>query len=192
MDKRALRKAVRLAFPGKEARDAQSAAICRHVLANDAYRRAAVVGGYMPMAHEADVTPILLDALAGGKVLALPRCARPPEMTFHRVQSLQELIPGAYGLPEPSADAPVIPTGEIELLLVPLEAIDRRGMRLGKGGGYYDRLLEDAGPVTLGMALAWQWVEQVPADSWDKALQGAADAEGIRWWNGNNDRERIE
>lgn len=69
-----------------------------------------------------------------------------------------------------------------DLLLVPLEAIDSTGMRLGKGGGFYDRMLEAVSPVSLGMVMSWQWVQQVPADPWDRPLNGAAGKDGITWF----------
>ena len=177
-DKAALRRQVRADFD-PAARDAQSAAICRHVLDWEPYRSSQVLGAYMPMKHEADITPLLVHALQSGKTLALPRCAQPPVMTFHRVCSLDELTPGAYGLLEPSPDAPLIAPEEIDLLLTPLEAIDRSGMRLGKGGGYYDCLLGRCSIPTLGVVLSWQWTEQVHPQSWDKPLNAAADARGI-------------
>lgn len=179
-DKAALRRRVREASPGKAARDAESVLICRHVLAWENYQAAQVIGGYMPMAHEADVTPILLDALAQGKTLLLPRCGRKPEMVFHQVRSLDELIPGAYGLLEPAPHAPVVEPGCIDLLLTPLEALTAQGWRLGKGGGYYDHLLAAHDLMTLGVALSWQWVEAVPRESWDRPLRAAADRSGIR------------
>lgn len=178
-DKKAVRKAVRSAFPGLAARDEQSATICRHVLAWDAYRSARVIGGYMPMAHEADVTTILLDAMANGKTLALPRCGKPPEMTFHRVRSLDELVQGAYGLLEPAADAPVVPAETLDLLLTPLEAVAHHGARLGKGGGYYDCLLSRSHAFALGIALDHQWVEALAADEWDQSLDACAGTQGI-------------
>lgn len=177
-EKAAIRKAVRSAF-SQEKREMESRLICRHVLACAEYGRARVIGGYMPMKHEADITPILLDALSRGKTLALPRCQTPPEMTFHRISSLDELQPGAYGLLEPAADAPVIAPEEIGLLLAPLEALTRQGMRLGKGGGYYDCLLAKKDISTMGAVLSWQWVEALPASPWDRPLVSAADAQGI-------------
>ncbi len=178
-DKQALRRAIRQAFPGKASRDDQSIALCRHVMAWEPYRRAEVIAGYMPMGHEADVTALLLDALASGKVLALPRCDAPGRMTFRRVNSLEELIPGAYGLPEPTPDAPAVPPADIDLMLVPLEAISRKGQRLGKGGGYYDRVLARWQGLSLGVALAHQWVEDMPCCRWDMPIRACADAEGI-------------
>ena len=151
-----MRRALRAASPGGEARDRESLLLCAHVKDWEPYRRARVVGGYMPLPWEADITPLLLDALREGKTLALPRCLEGGGLCFHRMNGLDGLRRGAYGLPEPGEDAPVVGAGEIELLLVPLEGISASGVRLGKGGGYYDRLLAACPALTLGAALSWQ------------------------------------
>lgn len=178
-DKQALRRAVRARYPGARARDEESGRICAHVLVWPAYRRARVLAAYMPLAWEADVTPILADALRSGKTLLLPRVEGERRMTLRRVDSLEALEINRWGLPEPPETAEIVPAGAAELLLTPLEAVDPRGVRLGKGGGYYDALLEETTGVTLGVALSWQRVERVPRDEWDKPLDAVADAEGI-------------
>jgi len=178
-DKANLRRQVRGACPGEEVRRQESAALCRHVLSWPVYRAAACVGGYIPLRHEADITPVLWDALRAGKTVVLPRIEAEHGLTFRRVGSLEELVPGPYGLAEPSTDAPSVPVDAMDLLITPLEAVTRTGMRLGKGGGYYDRLLAEHDVMTLGAALSWQWVDIMPADPWDKPLDAAADARGI-------------
>ena len=178
-DKQALRKAVRTTFPGPEARSRESGLICGHVRAWPVWQQASVVAGYVPMGHEADITPLLADALASGKTLLLPRVEGDSIMTLRRVSRLDELVPGRWGIPEPSEDAEIVPVSEAQLLLVPLEAIDRSGMRLGKGGGFYDALLRGCGAVSLGIALSSQRVERVPLDPWDQPLSAVADQDGI-------------
>lgn len=96
------------------------------------------------------------------------------------MESLDSLRRGAYGLLEPEEDAPVVGAEEINLLLVPLEGISSSGARLGKGGGYYDRLLASCPALTLGAALSWQWTEDIPQEKWDRPLHACAGAEGIR------------
>lgn len=182
-DKAALRRQVRALYPGGAERDRQSALLCAHILDSAWYREAQVIGGYIPMAREADVTAVLNAALAQGKTLALPLCGIAPHMTFRRVRTLEELLPGAFGIPEPGEDTELIGADEISLLLTPLEAIDLRGMRLGKGGGYYDCLLAGHDVRTMGCALSWQQVERVPADAWDRRLQACADQHGIRYFD---------
>lgn len=179
MDKQALRRAVRARFPGMEARARESGLICRHVKAWQDYQRAEAVAGYVPMPHEADIMPLLADVLASGKTLLLPRVEEGARrMTLRRVERLDSLVPGRWGIPEPPADAEIAPV-EGALLLVPLEAVDRTGARLGKGGGYYDALLRDAETMTLGVALFSQWVDHVPREAWDQRLRAVVDHEGI-------------
>ena len=178
-DKQALRRAVRARFPGVEERSRESDLICRHVRAWPVWQRANVVAGYVPMGHEADITPLLTDALASGKTLLLPRVEGDSVMTLRRVSRLDELVPGRWGIPEPAEEAAMVDVSAAQLLLVPLEAIDRSGMRLGKGGGFYDALLQGCEAVTLGIALSWQRVERVPRDPWDQPLSAVADRNGI-------------
>lgn len=180
MTKRELRAWLRSRHEGAAARNEQSRALCRHLLESEEYKRAQVIGAYMPMAREADITPVLQDAIMCGKTLALPLCGDAPHMTLRRVAALEDMVPGAYGILEPTADSPVVPVHMVDLLLVPLEGIDLSGYRLGKGGGYYDCLLADAEVMTCGCALSWQWVGQVPHDPWDKRLCTCADHRGIR------------
>ncbi len=179
MTKGEMRRALRAALPGGEARDRESRMICAHITAWEPYRGARVVGGYMPLPWEADVTAVLQDALSRGKKLALPRCLADGQLRFHRVECLNELRRGAYGLMEPVENAPVVDTGTIDLLLVPLEGISSSGVRLGKGGGYYDRLLAACPALTLGAALSWQWTEDIPRERWDRPLHACADLGGI-------------
>ncbi len=180
--KKQLRSALRALHRGKEIRDAQSAEICRHILSSDAYKNAHVIGGYMSLPWEADILPVLEDALAQGKTLAMPLCGPAPHMTLRRVAAISDLRPGAYGIPEPSVHAPIIPADAVELLLVPLEGIDRQGFRLGKGGGYYDALLTGRQVQTIGCALSWQWVDALPREQWDQPLKACADENGLHYF----------
>lgn len=177
--KTALRRSLRAAHEGAAVRAAQSEAVCRAILESQQYRAARTVAGYVPLKWEADITPVLQDVLATGRTLALPLCDTAPRMTLRRVTSLAELIPGAYGIPEPPADAEIIAPSALDLLLVPLEGIDPAGMRLGKGGGYYDHLLASADIPTLGCALSWQQCESIPADEWDRPLDACAFPGGV-------------
>ena len=178
-DKAALRRAIRSRFPGDEIRRAESGAMCRHILSWEPYRQAETVGAYIPLRREADVTAVMLDVLASGRTLALPRVDGEGSMTLRRVRSLEELVPGAYGIPEPGGDTEIIPLAALSLFIVPLEGIDCRGMRLGKGGGYHDRLLADSHVMTLGAVMSWQWEDHLPAMPWDRPLRAAADCRGI-------------
>lgn len=167
-------------------RNRESALLCEHILASSVFQNAQVIGGYMPLTREVDVRPVLAAALHQGKTLVLPLCDQAPHMTMRKVVSLEELCIGTYGIPEASPDTPIISPEKIDLLLVPLEGIDHDGFRLGKGGGYYDRLLSLADIPTVGCALSWQWTEHVPREPWDKPLCACVDHTGIHWFNRNN------
>jgi 5-formyltetrahydrofolate cyclo-ligase len=56
----------------------------------------------------------------------------------------RDLVPGAFGILEPRADSPIVPIDEIDAFLCPGMAFDRQGGRLGRGKGFYDRLLSQA------------------------------------------------
>lgn len=187
-DKKEMRRRVRSLFPGEAERRAQSMAICRHVTAWEVYRNARVIGGYVPMEHEADVMPILRDVLSSGKMLVLPRCGKKPEMRFHHVTGMDELVQGAYGLLEPRESAAVVEAKTIDLLLVPLEALTREGLRLGKGGGYYDCCLAGFSGMSLGVTMQHQWVDALPRDAWDVPLAAAVDNQAIHMFIGMSER----
>lgn len=181
-EKAALRQAIRARYPGKSQRDTESAKLCAVIAQSDLFRCAKVVAGYVPMAREANVLPLLRLVLKSGKTLLLPKVEGARQMTMRQICDLSALIPGAYGIPEPPEDAPVVLPDAIDLLLTPLEGIAPDGTRLGKGGGYYDALLPLKNGIALGCALPWQWVAHIPRENWDIPLDACVDGEKIRYF----------
>lgn len=116
-------------------------AIAAHLLAMPEYREAGTVSCFAGSGREVDTRPILEDALAVGKVLCVPLYVGPGEMELRRVTALDQLLPGACGIPAPPADSPAVPVDEVDLAVLPCVTCDRAGRRLGRGGGYYDRFL---------------------------------------------------
>ena len=113
-------------------------AILRHVLHTPEYRRAGTVFAFVGRGSEIDTAPLLRQVLADGKRLCVPLCTAPGVMESRQVLALS---PGAYGIPEPPAAAPLVPAEEIDLAIVPCTSASPDGGRLGRGGGYYDRFL---------------------------------------------------
>ena len=134
----------------------------------------AVVSAYWPLVGEFDVRAILHALHARGHPCGLPVTGRRgTPLTFRRWTPETALEIGAFRVAVPSADAEVL---RPDVLLVPLLAVDRRGFRLGYGGGFYDRTLAalraDDGPRPrgIGIGFAGQVIERVPAGENDIAL----------------------
>ena len=96
-------------------------------------------------------------------------CPESRELTACRIDGFEELEMGHYGIREPNEDLlRPVDGGEIEAILVPAVAFDRRGYRVGYGGGYYDRFLPAAPQaVKIGVAFAAQIIGEVPVDAHD-------------------------
>ena len=121
------------------------------------------------MPDEADVWTLLEETLAGGRIAALP-CydAASNDYLACRVQNPQtEVGPGQFGIREPKAGCPEIPLERLGLILVPGLAFDLNGGRLGRGRGFYDRLLLQIRGVKCGIAFDEQIVEAVPMGKLD-------------------------
>ena len=134
------------------------------------YRNARCVMAYAAARGELPLSAVLQDVLSTGRVLLLPRCDAPGEMTARRVTALWQLRPGAYGLPEPGADCPAIDPQDIGLILVPGTAFDRRGGRLGQGGGYYGRFLWRTRALRVGICHDFALLDRVPAQAHDARM----------------------
>jgi 5-formyltetrahydrofolate cyclo-ligase len=134
-----------------------------------AWRNAGTVAGYLAIRGELPVTDTLRAARARGARIVLPRVAG-DRLAFHRWDTDADLVPGPFGLTEPSPDAPLVPPDDIDAWLVPGLAFDASGGRLGYGKGHYDRILPGAGGVTIGVGWSFQLVDAVPTDPWDVPL----------------------
>ena len=122
-------------------REAADRAIARHLLALPEYRSAGAVFCFVSAGREIDTRPILEQTLADGKMLCVPLCVADGIMELRAIRDLEELFPGAYGILEPKMNCALVTAADIDFAVVPCLSFDRKGRRLGQGGGYYDRLL---------------------------------------------------
>ena len=140
-----------------------------------------VVSAFFPYKSEIDAR-LLLGKLAGeGWTTCLPIVIAPREpLVFRRWLPGEPTIPGVWGIPRPTDDALLL---EPDVLLVPLMAFDRRGYRLGYGGGFYDRTLDVLRSkktiVAIGVAYSAQQVDSVPHDSHDHSLDFIMTEKGV-------------
>lgn len=124
---------------------------------------------FAPLPDELDLWPVVEETLAAGKVVALP--GFDADQQFYkprRVSNLHvELVSGRFGIREPAARCVEIPLADLELVLVPGVAFDWRGHRLGRGQGFYDRLLANFSGKKIGIAFEEQLVDAIPAEPQD-------------------------
>jgi 5-formyltetrahydrofolate cyclo-ligase len=106
-----------------------------------------------------------------GAALVYPR-VRGAELELHAVADPAALRPGFCGVPEPPPGAAAVDPSRVEVFVVPGLVFDRRGYRVGRGGGHYDRLLEAAGPRAprIGVCYAERVVDRVPVEAWDRRV----------------------
>ncbi len=126
-------------------KEAVSAAICGRFAALAEYRGAGSVMLYVGVRNEVGTRPLLLQAVAEGKRVAIPYCVG-ENLELFRFEGILDLAPSGFGLLEPRPELRTDPTRrvdpeELNLVMVPGVAFDRRGGRIGHGKGYYDRLL---------------------------------------------------
>ena len=151
---------------------AASADLCARVKASPAWQTARAVLLFYPLPSEPDISPLLADALASGKLLALPRF----NATTNAYEPVQvrdlgrELVLGPFGVCEPAANCPRVTMKRLDLALVPGLGFDARGHRLGRGKGHYDRLLAGFPGRTVGVTFDFQVVAQVPSEPHDIVL----------------------
>ena len=99
----------------------------------------------------------------------------------------RDLLPGYKGIPEPDpklAHARSIPATQLEVVIVPGAVFDRRGYRLGYGGGYYDRFLALEAPQALRIGLCFdlQLVDQLPEEAHDVPMDWlVTEQESLSW-----------
>jgi 5-formyltetrahydrofolate cyclo-ligase len=136
----------------------------------------AVVSGFWPLPGEIDIRPLLEALHARGHPVLLPETPkRGNPLIFRHWYPGAPMIRERFGTLRPEAEI-----GVPEWLFVPLLAFDRRGRRLGYGGGYYDRTLAALpGAVAVGCAFAAQELDEVPAGDYDARVAAIATERGI-------------
>ncbi len=167
-EKAALRKELlaRRRAIGESEREALDAALIGHIAAHRYFLNADAILGFYPVRGEPDLTPLYRMAMARGVPVYLPRITE-GEMTFYRYLEGEVLVSDEVRVPSPAPKGDTAkPTAETLCILPGLSA-DKGGVRLGYGGGFYDRFLPRfAGKVIFPLYSALL-VEHLPAEPTD-------------------------
>lgn len=133
------------------------------------FRRAHTVLLYMALPDEVP-TSAFIARWHSEKRIVLP--VVDGESLLLREYRAEYMAPGWKGILEPRPEAPLVSPSEIDLALIPGVAFDRCGGRLGRGRGFYDRLLPQLGCPVIGLCQQWRIVPHVPREPWDAPVDG--------------------
>ena len=183
-----------------DVRRTKSQRIVKHLIEFEPFKRAGVVMAYVAMEMEVDPWTLIREAWALGKRVVLPRihpsldCPKVPSVHNRHLRACElhpqpvddprnhtDLRPDVMGILEPKDSAAEVPVRDIDLVLVPCVAFDRRGCRLGKGGGFYDRFLihGDFHGLAVGLAFSEQVFNSLPTCPHDQEVKFIATESGL-------------
>ncbi|GAA0887717.1 5-formyltetrahydrofolate cyclo-ligase [Rhodanobacter soli] len=135
------------------------------------------VAGYWASHGELPLNLVIPPLAGRGQQFLLPVIGRNKHLRFAPWQSGDAVQPNRYGIPEPVAPGELLEPFQLDLVFVPLLGFDRRGHRLGHGGGYYDRSfaflneqVRPTEPLLVGIAYAFQELPEVRNKAWDVPL----------------------
>jgi len=154
-----------------------SDAVLSHLYASELYRDARTVHTYVSVDNEVDTWPLIVRALEEGKQVVVPVVSG-KDLKHSRIESPSELKRGKWSLWEPRCFRDT-DLAAVDLVLVPGVAFDRRGYRIGFGGGYYDRFLSQVLAPKVGLAFEFQVVPRIPEDPHDERVGYLATESGI-------------
>jgi 5-formyltetrahydrofolate cyclo-ligase len=176
-------------------KDELSRQICTRFMALPVYAAARTVMFYADVRSEVRTRNSLPDALTSGKRIVVPYCVN-NELELFLLEDMEELSIGMYRILEPRpelrslAQKRVLP-GELDLVMVPGVAFDRKGGRMGHGFGYYDKLLQHARDDAPLVALAFecQLFPEIPTQAHDIFMDKIITEKSIYSGQGRGHRE---
>lgn len=155
--------------------EAASEAICRHLASWPVMRTARIVMAYLAFRNEPSLE--LLFAALPHIQWAAPRIEG--RMLVVHPYDPNRLTRHPFGMLEPAADLPVIDPAFLEIVLVPGVAFDRRGERLGFGGGFYDRFLPTTPALRVGVTYDFCLLDELPWTEADQCMDWVVTPTGL-------------
>ncbi|WP_216830012.1 5-formyltetrahydrofolate cyclo-ligase [Alkalihalobacterium elongatum] len=151
----------------------KSKKIFEQLCSTSLWKNATTVAITISRGNEVDTYPIIERAWREGKKIAVPKTyPETSEMVFFQIKNFNELESTYFQLKEPIQTICVpVDKDQLDLILVPGVAFDKNGNRLGYGGGYYDRYLEDFRGETCALTFEQQLVDDIPLEPFDIPVQ---------------------
>lgn len=145
----------------QEQKQAMDQALTERLLQHPFYQEAKIIATYLSFPHEFQTQELIEQALKDGKKVLIPKTYPKGRMDFV-VYDLQQLVKTSFGLLEPQGNLEVVDASQIDLIHVPGLAFTMEGYRIGYGGGYYDRYLEQFTGHTLSTIYPCQIQDFIP------------------------------
>ena len=191
MEKGQLRRKIqkRLLELSDEQRSRKSKKACNNLVSTPQFQNASVVMTYLSLPHEVDTSEAILCAWQLNKIVAVPKVSwQQRHMIPVRINSLETgFSTDVAGLRNPVTGVPV-PFEEIELVVTPGLGFDRKGNRLGRGGGYYDKFFatRELDVSRCGFAFSEQVIDEVLVASKDEPVDFLVTDDEILYFNQNS------
>lgn len=131
------------------------------------FKEAKTIGIYVSMKQEVD-TIAFIKKWCQEKEICVPKIDG-KHMNFFHIRSLDEVSKGTFDVLEPCTNRLIRPE-EMDIMIIPMVAFDKNKHRIGYGGGYYDRYLENYHGYKLGVAFSFQEVEEIETNCHDITL----------------------
>ncbi|MHC4394091.1 MAG: 5-formyltetrahydrofolate cyclo-ligase [Planctomycetota bacterium] len=172
-----------------EQRNQKSKRACRNLISTPQFKDASVIMMFLSLPHEIDTAGAILCAWQLDKIVAVPKVSwQQRHMIPVRINSLEtDFSTEVAGLRNPVTGVPV-PFEEIDLVVTPGLGFDRKGDRLGRGGGYYDSFFADRqlNASRCGFAFAEQLIDEIPTTSTDAQVDLLVTDNEILYFNWNS------
>ena len=195
-DKQQVRKEIRekLNATSEEYRQAASSAIALNVLTMPEVRACKTILAYFSVGKEPATLALISKLLDEGKRVCLPLCTDLDEegrrtgavdaMEARVIKSFDDLVPGAYGIPEPAADTEMMLPEYVDLIILPCLSCDRNCNRIGHGACYYDKYLSRIRSDCFTVAMCFEQVlsDEIPVEPHDRPVDAVVTEKQIYRW----------
>tara|TARA_R110002072_G_scaffold150953_4_gene299873 strand:+ start:99491 stop:100078 length:588 start_codon:yes stop_codon:yes gene_type:complete len=162
----------RLDGVSEQERTDASTQLCQRLIGTSYYQEAETILAYASMASELSLDPLIEHAISDGKTVCVPRIDWDHKaMEPAQIRNLDaDLRMGRYGVRAPVGGCPLVEKSTLDLILIPGLGFDSGLRRLGRGAGFYDRMIDALGmprPLMVGVCFGCQVIERVPTEAHD-------------------------